>query len=64
MRKQNEVHTDIKLSVTASTLAGMLDCGEFTARKLGDKAGARIKVGKRVLYSVDKIAEYLVAVAE
>ena len=33
----------------------MLSCGHTTAKKIGEDAGARIIIGRRVLYSVNKI---------
>jgi len=41
----------------------MLSCGEVTAKKIADYAEARVIVGRRVLYNVDKIKKYLDAMA-
>lgn len=35
-----------------------IDCGRATARKIGEQAEARICIGRRVLYSVDKVKQY------
>ena len=45
-------------------LAAMLSCGQATARKIGEDAGARILIGRRVLYSVDRVQRYLDAIAQ
>lgn len=37
----------------------MLSCGHVTAIKIGEQAKARITIGRRVLYSVEKIKKYL-----
>ena len=45
-------------------LGALLSCGQMTARKIGEDAGARIVIGRRVLYSVQKVEKYLEAIAE
>ena len=37
----------------------MLNCGRSTAEKIANDAGARVKIGKRVLWNVKKIDEHL-----
>ena len=64
MRKTKTAETNNKVSVNADTLAKILDCGRPTAMKIGEAAGARIQIGKRVLYKVDKIERYLDELAE
>ena len=51
--ENNPMAVDIKM------LCEMLSCGKDTAKKIGELAGARIKIGRRVLYSVSKIRKYL-----
>lgn len=66
MRKtlEHEKKVDNKLTVTAETLADMLDCGRAAAVKVGTDAGARLKIGRRVLFKVSKVNEYLEALAD
>ena len=52
------------LSVDVEKLAAMLSCGQATAKKIGEEAGARIVIGRRVLYSVSKIQKYIEKMAE
>lgn len=52
------------LTVDIDGLAAMLSCGQSTARKIAEDAGARIIIGRRVLYCVSKIEKYLEAIAE
>ena len=59
MRKTKTTEAGNKVSVNAETLAKILDCGRPTAMKIGEAAGARIRIGKRVLYKVDRIERYL-----
>lgn len=51
--------TSHKLAVSAETLASMLDCGRATAVEIGTNAQARIQVGRRVLWNINKIQKYL-----
>lgn len=64
MIKTADHTTTEKITVSIDALAGMLDCGKPTARQIGAAAGARIKIGKRVLYSVEKVNAYLNSIAE
>lgn len=64
VKKTKDRETDRLLSVNAEKLAAMLSCGQSTARKIGREAGARIVIGRRVLYSVGKIERYMEKIAE
>lgn len=59
MKKANTMESGSKITVSTENLAKMLDCGRATAVKIGMAAGARVQVGKRVLFKMDKIEEYL-----
>ncbi len=59
MRKTKDRQSNIRIAVDIETLSAMLSCGRDTAKKIGEDAGARIYVGRRVLYSVPKIESYL-----
>ena len=48
-----------KLTVNTSSLVSMLDCGRASAVRIGEEAGARIQIGKRVLWNVEKVRTYL-----
>ena len=63
MNKTVERKSENLLTVDAEALAGMLNCGRVTAAKIGNEAGARSQIGRRVLYKVSKIEEYLNALA-
>ena len=64
MRQTKEREAKQMLTVDIERLAAMLNCGLTTARKIGEDAGARIVIGRRVLYSVSKVEKYLEAMAE
>lgn len=61
MKKTKHSDAAFKLAVDIDELAAMLSCGKQTARKIGEEAGARIKIGRRVLYSVEKVKKYIEA---
>lgn len=64
MNKTKIRQTEQPLTVDIENLSAMLSCGHATARKIGEQAGARIIIGRRVLYSVDKVRHYLDCMAE
>ena len=47
------------ITVSTERLAELLDCGKATARSIGEKANAKIKIGRRTLWNVEKIKSYL-----
>ena len=60
MRKTRaEMCNDSTICVSREALPQLLGCGQATADKLARAAGARVKVGKRVLVKLDKLNEYL-----
>ena len=64
MKKTKDRETDRLLSVDVEKLAAMLSCGQATAKKIGEEAGARIVIGRRVLYSISKVEKYIEKMAE
>ena len=50
MRQTKERESNLRLAVDIDGLAALLSCGQMTARKIGEDAGARIVIGRRVLY--------------
>lgn len=57
--KDTNIPTTAKLCIDTAELQQMLCAGRKTAIKMGIEAGARIKVGTRVMWNVRKISEYL-----
>ena len=64
MKKTKIRKTDRQISVDAEKLAALLGCGRATAVKIGSKAGAKIQIGRRVLYKVATIEKYLDEISE
>lgn len=64
MKKTLNRETAMPLTVNLDKLSAMLSCGHSTAKKVAEQAEARIIIGRRVLYSVDKVRDYLACIAE
>lgn len=64
MNKTMAREADNALAVDIDKLSAMLSCGHATARKIGEQAEARIVIGRRVLYSVEKVQKYIQLLAE
>lgn len=64
MKKTADRETTEQIAVDIQKLSAMLSCGLATARKIGEQAGAKIMIGRRVLYSVDKVRNYLDCITE
>jgi hypothetical protein len=49
-----------KIAVTTEELAEMLSCGIGTAKKIGERSGAKLDFGtRRVFWCVERVKEYL-----
>lgn len=53
-----------KSSIDTGELQAMLSCGRSTAVQIGNNANARIQIGRRVLWNVKKINQYLDSISE
>lgn len=51
------------LTVNTSTLMKLLNCGKQTALEIGTNANAKITIGRRILWNVKLIQEYLDTIA-
>ena len=58
-RKPNDLSPEQCLAVDTESLCKLLDCGRHTAVQIGDLAHARITMNSRVLWSVQRVKEYL-----
>ena len=56
---QDTVNRTLNKQHTLPSFFLMLSCGHATARKIGEQAGAKIIIGRRGLYSVEKVKNYL-----
>jgi len=64
MRKTTVYNYEDQKTVDTPNLQKMLNAGYRTAVQIGTEAGARIKVGRRVLWNVGKIQKYLDMISE
>ena len=65
MRTDNSTSTDNNnLAVNTPTLMKMLNCGRPTAIKVGTQAGAKIVIGRKILWNPRIIRQYLDNIAE
>ena len=59
----NVIQLSDRLTANTETLAECLDCGRSKAVKIGEAAGAKIQMGKRILWNVRKVQRYLDSIA-
>lgn len=64
MRTTVKMEKENRKTVDTPELQQMLGCGRKSAVDIGIAAGARIQIGRRVLWNVSKIEKYLDAVSE
>lgn len=67
MRKRKTKNSGLgveKITVDTNGLQEITDSGYTTAVKIGNAAGARIKIGKSVRWNVDKVKKYLDSISE
>ncbi len=65
MRKRMSIEvSNGYVTVDTEKLQGLLMVGRNMAIKIGTDAGAKIKVGRRVLWNVGKIQEYIDSMSE
>ncbi|MDF2822024.1 MAG: hypothetical protein K0R15_2472 [Clostridiales bacterium] len=60
----NNINLIDKKAVNTETLMKVLDCGRKTATEIGNSASARICIGRRILWNVKLIQQYLDTIAE
>ena len=59
MYKTTVLDCDNKITVDITGLQAMLSIGKNTAAALGEEAGAVVRIGRRKLYNVQKIQQYI-----
>ena len=64
MRKTAIGDTQRRLAVDTKELQSLLCCGRDTAVKIGIEAKSRLQIGKRVLWNVKKVQDYLDNISE
>lgn len=64
MRTDNSTSIDNSLAVSTSVLMKMLNCGKPTAIRIGTEAGAKIVIGRKILWNPRIIRRYLDDISE
>ena len=64
MRKTSKEASLNKIAVDTKELQSMLSCGRTTALQIGTEARARLQIGKRVLWNVAKVQDYMDKLSE
>lgn len=59
MRKTKCVDVSKNITVDIETLKGMLGVGRASATMVAEQAGAVVQIGRRKLYNVKKIEDYI-----
>ncbi len=59
MNKRKDIQTEQRIAVDINTLMAMLCVGKNSADKIGEDAGAVLRIGRRKLYNVGKIQAYI-----
>lgn len=64
MLRKSAIASNSNITITTEELMNRLQAGRITAVSIGIAAGARIQIGRRVLWNVSKIQKYLDSVSE
>lgn len=63
-KTESKNHALNNLAVNTETLMEVLDCRRKTATEIGNNAGAKMCVGRKILWNVKLIQQYLDTIAE
>lgn len=64
MRKTTKGRTGQVIAVDTPELMNMLNAGRKSATDIGTAAGAKLQIGRRVLWNVKKVQQYLDEISE
>lgn len=62
--KASTIHLKDKSLVNTANLMELLDCGKHTAIEIGNKAGAKVCIGRKLFWNVKLIQQYIDNIAE
>lgn len=62
--KRSQSPIENRGTITTEGLQEYLSCGRSAAVEVGKRAGARIEIGRRVLWNVGKVQRYLDTISE
>lgn len=57
--KKYQMDLDKRILITTEELQSLLGVGRYSAVKTGEQALAKVQIGRRVLWSVAKVNEYI-----
>lgn len=58
-KKFDHLEPHEKIAVNTAELQALLGCGRYSAVQIGEAAQARIQIGKRVFWNVEKVKTYI-----
>lgn len=58
-KKFDHLEPHEKIAVNTAELQALLSCGRYSAVQIGEAAEARIQIGKRVFWNVEKVKNYV-----
>lgn len=58
-KRSSDIQIPFKIAVTTEELQFLLSCGRDSAIHIGESAEARVQIGRRVLWNVEKVKEYI-----
>ena len=64
MVRTSAIADNANIAITTEELMNRLQSGRTTTVAIGKAAGARIQVGRRVLWNVNKVQKYLDEISE
>lgn len=53
------VKTQNKIVISTNELQSILSCGKHSAVRIGEAAEARVQIGRRLFWNVEKIRTYI-----
>lgn len=59
----DNIEVQNKIAVNTTELQSLLSCGRDSAVQIGEQAGARVQIGKRVFWNVDKVRQYVSSIS-
>lgn len=63
MKKTGVRKSDDAIMVNTETLMKLLSCGRYSAVRVGIDANARVQIGRRVLWNVARVRQYVDAIS-
>lgn len=62
--RNTDIPAAAKICVDTAELQQLLCAGRSTAQEIGKAAGARIQIGRRVMWNVEKVRAYMDSISK